>query len=189
MFGRRLNNSNNNFTQRIFSGMATALFNLRNDSDGGPRKPEHDIIIYNKETGQPVHVPALSDQGNDITLLTEDWASRLGYPDYKQTGQPLGVTGVGGDALKNFYLVKAKTQIGTLQPFTSMIAFGPTPKNLIGRETVLGKFYVLYGPENVAYIQTSSFDNALEHAQASIKNQSLYGYQSSMAASCCRNRM
>ena len=62
----------------IAQSYATAMVTLKEDEDGRPPyKPYHDVTVFNKRTRQPVAVPALSDQGNDVTLFTEDWAPKL----------------------------------------------------------------------------------------------------------------
>lgn len=163
-------------TPRIRSSVAqsyaTAMITLKDDEDGSiPYKPYHDVVIFNKRTGQPVKVPALSDQGNDITLLTEPWAAKLGY-DLQTEGSPLGVTGVGGSMAKHFVVVEGIMQIDpALRPVKTMFAFGDTPKNLLGRESILGRYNVTYTPTSVIYQETSSgFDTKSEAMMARARN-------------------
>lgn len=184
---------NRNFYQQLYNRVANsfaiAAFSLQKDIDGGPKKPEHPVTIFHGRTGQPVTLHLLSDQGNDVTLLKDELASKLGFSDYMTRGIPLGVQGVGGTQQRDFFVVPARMQIGNLKPIRTMIAFGPTPKNLLGRESAIGRYYTLYGPDNIAYIETNSFENAMEIAQAKIRNQSLYAYQTCNAGCNCRNRM
>lgn len=150
----------------VAQSYATAMVSLKQDEDGSiPYKPYHDVTVFNKNTGQPVRVPALSDQGNDITLFTEDWAPKLGY-DLSE-GTPLGVQGVGGSMAKHFVAVEGVMQIApNLKPVRTTFAFGDTPKNLLGRESILGRYNVLYTPTSVHYTETSSFDNKSEAMMA-----------------------
>jgi hypothetical protein len=155
----------------VAQSYATAMVTLKQDEDGTlPYKPYHDVSVWNKITGQPVRVPALSDQGNDITLFTEDWAQKLGY-DLTQ-GTPLGVTGVGGSMAKHFVAVEGVMQIApNLKPVQTTFAFGDTPKNLLGRESILGRYNVLYTPSAVHYTETSSgFDTKSESMMAYSRN-------------------
>lgn len=148
----------------IAQSYATAMVTLKEDEDGSaPYKPYHDVVVLNKRTGSPVTIPALSDQGNDITLFTEDWAEKLGY-DLQSEGTPLGVQGVGGSMAKHFVAVQGVMQIHpSLKPVRTTFAFGDTPKNLLGRESILGKYNVTYTPTSVIYQETSSgFDNKAE---------------------------
>jgi aspartyl protease len=155
----------------VAQSYATAMVTLKQDEDGTlPYKPYHDVTVFNKRTGQPVTVPALSDQGNDITLFTEDWAAKLGY-DLNE-GTPLGVQGVGGSMAKHFVAVEGVMQIApSLRPVRTTFAFGDTPKNLLGRESILGRYNVLYTPNSVQYTETSSgFDNKSEAMMARMRN-------------------
>src|SRR5215207_1196089 len=148
----------------VAQSYATAMVTLKMDEDGAlPYKPYHDVTVFNKRTGQPVTVPALSDQGNDVTLFTEDWAAKLGY-DLSREGTPLGVQGVGGNMAKHFIAVEGVMQLApTLRPVKTTFAFGDTPKNLLGRESILGRYNVLYTPNSIQYTETSSgFDNKSE---------------------------
>lgn len=138
-----------------------------------PYKPWHDVYFFHQQTGQPITVPALSDQGNDVTLLTEDWKYKLGYNDIDC--QPLGVTGVGGSMAKEFCAVEGVIQIHpNLKPVRTQFAFGPTPKNLLGRESILGRYNVLYTPTSVQYMETSGFEN---RGESSANYARLAGYQ------------
>ncbi len=157
----------------IAQSYATAVVTLKMDEDGQlPYKPYHPVTVFNKQTGSPVQVPALSDQGNDITLVTEDWAHKLGY-DLQADGTPLGVTGVGGSMAKHFVAVDGVMQIHpSLKPMRTTFAFGDTPKNLLGRESILGKYNVLYTPTSVHYTETSSgFDTKSESYHTSLRNR------------------
>lgn len=158
----------------ISQSYATAMVTLAKDEDGSlPYKPYHDVHIFNKITGQPVAVPALSDQGNDVTLLTEDWAAKLGYDLADPSiGTPLGVSGVGSNMAKHFVAVKGIMQIApNLKPVQTTFAFGDTPKNLLGRESILGKYNVTYTPTSIHYTETSSgFDNRTESMMAYSRN-------------------
>ena len=136
----------------IAQSYATAMVTLKEDEDGSlPYKPYHDVQVQNKITGQMVAVPALSDQGNDVTLFTEDWAQKLGYNlSDPAVGTPLGVTGVGGSMAKHFVAVEGVMQVApNLRPVKTTFAFGDTPKNLLGRESILGRYNVLYTPTSV----------------------------------------
>ena len=158
----------------IAQSYATAMVTLSKDEDGSlPYKPYHDVQIQNKITGQMVAVPALSDQGNDVTLFTEDWAQKLGYNlSDPSIGTPLGVTGVGGSMAKHFVAVQGVMQIApNLRPVQTTFAFGDTPKNLLGRESILGRYNVLYTPTSVHYTETSSgFDNKSEAMMSNARN-------------------
>ena len=76
----------------------------------------------------------------------------------------LGVTGVGGSMAKHFVAVEGVMQIApNLRPVKTTFAFGDTPKNLLGRESILGRYNVTYTPNSVQYTETSSgFDNKSE---------------------------
>lgn len=173
-----------------------AVFSLPEDFDG-ISEPTHDVTVYNRYTGTPVNIGILSDTGNQVTLLRDHWAEILGYPDYQTIGKPLDVEGVGSESgvYKKFFIVPAFMQIGSLPKFKTPIAFGPTPVDLLGRETAMKDYYVLYGPRNVAYIpiQTNTFENAVETAQAYARNNnsSFYSYETSMSrrGCACRNRI
>jgi hypothetical protein len=158
----------------VAQSYSTALVALKMDEDGAlPYKPYHDVTIFNKITGQPVQVPALSDQGNDVTLFTEDWAQKLGYDlSNPAVGTPLGVTGVGGSMAKHFVAVEGIMQIApNLRPVKTTFAFGDTPKNLLGRESILGRYNVTYTPNSVSYTETSQgFDNKSEAMMAYRRN-------------------
>jgi hypothetical protein len=157
----------------VAQSYSTAVVTLKMDEDGKlPYKPYHDVYVFNKRSGNPVRVPALSDQGNDITLFTEDWAPKLGY-DLQTDGTPLGVTGVGGSMPKHFVLVQGIMQIDSaLRPVRTTFAFGDTPKNLLGRESILGKYNVLYTPNTVHYTETSSgFDTRSESMHTYARNR------------------
>lgn len=159
---------------RVAQSYATAVFQLKEDDDAGPRKPEHDIEILNPMTRQFMTVPVLSDTGNDITLLTEDWAPRLGF-DLNQADSELNVMGVGGAQRKAFYAFNAVMRIGTLSPIRTKIAFGPTPKNLLGRESAMGGYSVTYTPHSITYTETSSgFENIQETMSNYAHNRGLY---------------
>lgn len=156
----------------ISQSYATALVTLKMDEDGSlPYKPYHPVTIFNRKNGSPVQVPILSDQGNDVTLLTEDWAQKLGYDLRSCT--PLGVTGVGGSMSKEFCAVEGIMQIApTLRPVKTTFAFGPTPKNLLGRESILGRYNVTYTPTSVHYQETSGFfENKNEAISAYARNR------------------
>ena len=145
------------FRRRVSESLATALVTLKADDDMQvPYKPWHDVYFYNKQTGQPIVVPALSDQGNDVTLLTEDWKYKLGYGD--ADCYPLGVTGVGGTMAKEFCAVQGIIQIHpNLKPVRTQFAFGPTPKNLLGRESILCRYTITYGPTSITYMESSGY--------------------------------
>ena len=153
--------SYNALAAEIAQSYATAVFQLKEDIDGGPRKPEHVVEIQNPVTGQFTPVPVLSDTGNDITLLTEDWAPQLGFSPEMATSE-LNVMGVGGSQRKAFYAFEAIMRIGELRPIRTKIAFGPTPKNLLGRESAMGGYNVTYTPTTITYTETSSFENVSE---------------------------
>lgn len=157
--------------KKVSQSYATAMISLKQDEDMQiPYKPFHDVTIFNARTGAPVTVPALSDQGNDVTLLTEDWAGKLGYD--MNNCVPLGVTGVGGTQSKQFCVVEGVIQIAPgLRPVKTEFAFGPTPKNLLGRESILGRYNITYTPTSVHYQETSSFENRNESMVAYIKNR------------------
>lgn len=159
----------------VAQSYSTAMVALKEDEDGSlPYKPYHDVTIFNKITGQPVQVPALSDQGNDVTLFTEDWAQKLGYDlSNPAVGTPLGVTGVGGSMAKHFVAVEGIMQIApNLRPVKTTFAFGDTPKNLLGRESILGRYNVTYTPNSVSYTETSQgFDNKSEAMMAYSRNR------------------
>lgn len=158
----------------VAQSYATAMVTLKADEDGTlPYKPYHDVTIFNQITGQPVQVPALSDQGNDVTLFTEDWAQKLGYDlSNPAVGTPLGVTGVGGSMAKHFVAVEGVMQVApNLRPVKTTFAFGDTPKNLLGRESILGRYNVTYTPNSVSYTETSSgFNNKSEAMMAYRRN-------------------
>lgn len=158
----------------VAQSFATAMITLSSSEGGPPYKPYHDVIFYNAKTRQPVAVPALSDQGNDVTLLTEDWREKLGYSDEMCT--PLGVTGVGGSMAKEFCAVEGIIQIHpNLKPVTTTFAFGPTPKNLLGRQSILGRYNVTYTPTTVHYSETSGFfENKDEAMAAYARNSEIY---------------
>ena len=65
---------------------------------------------------------------------------------------------------KHFVAVEGIMQIApNLKPVRTTFAFGDTPKNLLGRESILGRYNVLYTPTSVQYTETSSgFDNRSE---------------------------
>ena len=158
----------------VAQSYATAMITLKQDEDGTlPYKPYHDVKVMNMRTKEYVTVPALSDQGNDITLFTEDWAPKLGYDlSNPNIGTPLGVQGVGGSMAKHFVAVQGVMQVAdNLRPVPTTFAFGDTPKNLLGRESILGKYNVLYTPTSVHYTETSSFDNKSEAMLAYSRNQ------------------
>ena len=162
------------FRRAVAQSYSTAMVALKEDEDGTlPYKPYHDVTVFNKITGQPVAVPALSDQGNDVTLFTEDWAQKLGYDlSDPAVGTQLGVTGVGGSMAKHFVAVEGVMQIApNLRPVQTTFAFGDTPKNLLGRESILGRYNVTYTPNSVQYTETSSgFDNKSEAMMAYRRN-------------------
>lgn len=156
----------------VAQSYATAMVTLKKDEDGAlPYKPYHDVVVFRKNSKIPVTVPALSDQGNDVTLFTEDWAPKLGY-NLQTDGFPLGVQGVGGNMAKHFVAVQGVMQIApNLRPVKTTFAFGDTPKNLLGRESILGKYNVLYTPTSVHYTETSSgFDTKSEAMMVRLKN-------------------
>ena len=163
----------NAFAARVAQSYATAVFQLKEDADGGPRKPEHVIEIQNPRTGQFTAVPVLSDTGNDITLLTEDWAPQLGF-NPAEADSELNVMGVGGAQRKAFYAFEAIMRIGELRPIRTKIAFGPTPKNLLGRESAMGGYNVMYTPTSITYTETSSFENVSETYANYAANRGLY---------------
>ena len=166
----------------VAQSYAVAMVTLKMDEDGAlPYKPYHDVTVFNKQTRQPVTVPALSDQGNDVTLFTEDWAPKLGYMNLEQEGTPLGVSGVGGSMAKHFIAVEGIMQIDPrLRPVKTVFAFGDTPKNLLGRESILGRYNVTYTPSSVRYEETGeqftnkSYYNRLAY-MAHIANNKRYG--------------
>ncbi len=167
-------NYRNALAAQVAQSYATAVFELKEDEDLGPRKPEHDIFIQNPMTGEFVPVPVLSDTGNDITLLTEDWAPRLGF-DLNNADSELNVMGVGGAQRKAFYAFNALMRIGNLRPIRTKIAFGPTPKNLLGRESAMGGYDVTYTPTSIKYTETSSgFENVQESYYNTMRNRGLW---------------
>lgn len=175
--------------KKLAQSYAAALVTLKMDEDGTlPYKPYHDVYIFHAKSGSPVAVPALSDQGNDVTLLTEDWAAKLGYSLKNCT--PLGVTGVGGSMAKQFCLVEGTMQIHkNLKPVKTVFAFGPTPKNLLGRESILGRYNVTYTPSSVHYQETSGFfENKQEALFAYARNRGRVNSGRSFGANW-RNRM
>lgn len=175
----------------IAQSYATAMVTLRQDEDGTlPYKPYHDVKVMNKRNREFVTIPALSDQGNDITLFTEDWAPRLGY-NLQTDGTPLGVQGVGGSMPKHFVAVQGVMQIAdNLRPIPTTFAFGDTPKNLLGRESILGKYNVLYTPSSIHYTETSAgFDTKTEAMMASARNMGRVNSGGRNFAVSWRNRM
>jgi hypothetical protein len=168
------NSSNPVLANRVAQSYATAIFELKEDEDAGPRKPEHDVLIQNPMTGEFIPVPVLSDTGNDITLLTEDWAPRLGF-DLNNPDSELNVMGVGGAQRKAFFAFDAVMRIGELRPIRTKIAFGPTPKNLLGRESSMGSYEVTYTANQIKYTETSSgFETIQESYHNAIANRGLW---------------
>ena len=175
--------------KQIAQSYAAATFDLKEDIDGGPRKPEHIINILSPATGQFIPITVLSDTGNDVTLLTEDMAPLLGF-NLNQPDSELNVQGVGGSQRKAFYAFNATMKIGELRPIQTKIAFGPTPKNLLGRESAMGGYSVTYTPNSVMYTETSSgYENASESYYNQMRNAPLYGSQGSRSLSGYRNRL
>ena len=100
-------------------------------------------------------VMMLADSGNDITILTLDTASRLGFDQIAGTVTP--VKGLGHSVTPYKRLENVIIQIGNTQPIPITVLIGDTDINLLGREDVFSNFSVTYTGNEVHYHQTCNF--------------------------------
>lgn len=140
---------------RVFPGARTAVFTLEESEEKG--RPFINIDFQTKD-GRWSTIRALADAGNDITLLSERDALKLGFN--KGDGRPFRVAGISG-VPQQFYMVDTYIRIGRFEPTPIRMGFGPVRDNLLGREDIFPYFNIIYSPGHITFLEYTRHYNAL----------------------------
>lgn len=120
------------------------------------KKPVYDIVEV-KDTGKfVVNGICVSNTGNDITLLTKQTGSYLGFSP--GIGTPLEVSGIRPGMVSHFEKIRTKIQLGDLQPIEAEIGFaledGALQENLLGNKGILssGRYEFHYDHDSLTIL-------------------------------------
>lgn len=131
-----------------------AQFNSRG-AEAQPRVTAHVQV-----NGQWRPFSAILDSGNDITLIGQDTASKLGITRRMARSNFKVQFGQTANQAHNFYMVQIPMRFNNMKPFMASVGVGPVRENLIGRKDAFEHHTIVFDKGQIRMFQSSPNQNS-----------------------------